>query len=53
MHDIDITVTATGVGQEDQFDILAGSGCDRFQGLFMGPAIASDELSLFIASCSK
>ena len=28
MHDIDITVTATGVGQEDQFDILAGSGCD-------------------------
>ncbi|MBR2548439.1 MAG: bifunctional diguanylate cyclase/phosphodiesterase [Clostridiales bacterium] len=53
MHDIDITVTATGVGQEDQFDILAGSGCDRFQGLFMGPAISSDELSLFIASCSK
>jgi len=49
MHDIDITVTATGVGQEDQFDILAGSGCDRFQGLFMGPAISSDDLKLFIA----
>jgi len=48
MHDIDITVTATGVGQEDQFEILAGSGCDRFQGLFMGAAIAPDELEEFI-----
>ena len=53
MHDIDITVTATGVGQEDQFDILAGSGCDRFQGLFMGPAILTDELESFIASCNS
>ncbi len=52
MHDIDITVTATGVGQEDQFDILAGSGCDGFQGLFMGAAISSDELAAFIGSCS-
>ncbi len=48
MHDIDITVTATGVGQEDQFDILVGSGCDRFQGLFMGPAIAADDLESFV-----
>ena len=48
MHDIDITVTATGVGQEDQFEILAGSGCDRFQGLFLGPAISKDELESFI-----
>jgi len=48
MHDIDITVTATGVGQEDQFDILAGSGCDRFQGLFMGAAISTEDLEDFV-----
>ena len=53
MHDIDISVTATGVGQEDQFDILAGSGCDRFQGLFMGPAISTDELSQFIRDSAQ
>ena len=49
MHDIDISVTATGVGQQDQFEILAGSGCDLFQGLFLGSAISSDELEQFIA----
>ena len=49
MHDIDITVTATGVGQEDQFEILAGSGCDGFQGLFMGPAISAEELPDYIS----
>lgn len=48
MHDIDISVTATGVGQEDQFDILVGSGCDKFQGQFMGPAIITDDLEAFI-----
>ena len=48
MHDIDITVTATGVGQEDQFEILAGSGCDRFQGLFLGSAIDRSDLEFFI-----
>ena len=48
MHDIDIMVTATGVGQEDQFEILAGSGCDRFQGLFLGSAIPAEELETFI-----
>ncbi len=48
MHDIDITVTATGVGMEDQFDILVGSGCDGFQGLFLGPAISTDELTKFV-----
>ena len=48
MHDIDITVTATGVGQEDQFEILAGSGCDRFQGRFLGQAISTDELEEYI-----
>ena len=53
MHDIDISVTATGVGQEDQFDILAGSGCDGFQGLFLGQAISSDELSEFIKQSAK
>jgi diguanylate cyclase (GGDEF)-like protein len=53
MHDIDISVTATGVGQEDQFDILARSGCDGFQGLFMGPAISTDELSQFIRDSAQ
>ena len=53
MHDIDITVTATGVGQEDQFEILAGSGCDRFQGLFLGPAISRDELEPFIENAQN
>lgn len=53
MHDIDITVTATGVGQEDQFEILAGSGCDRFQGLFLGSAISKDELEQFINNAKK
>ena len=48
MHDIDISVTATGVGHEDQFDILVGSGCDKFQGLFMGPAILTDDLEAFV-----
>ena len=48
MHDIDITVTATGVGQEDQSEILAGSGCDRFQGLFLGSAIDRSDLEFFI-----
>ena len=48
MHDIDITVTATGVGMEDQFDILVGSGCDGFQGLFLGPAISTEELTQFV-----
>ena len=53
MHDIDITVTVTGVGQEDQFEILAGSGCDRFQGLFLGQAISPDEIEEFISVHSK
>lgn len=48
MHDIDISVTATGVGQEDQFEILAGSGCDRFQGLFLGAAINREDLEQYI-----
>ena len=48
MHDIDISVTATGVGQEDQFEILAGSGCDRFQGLFLGAAIDREDLEQYI-----
>ena len=48
MHDIDTSVTATGVGHEDQFDILVGSGCDKFQGLFMGQAILADDLEAFV-----
>ena len=53
MHDIDISVTATGVGQEDQFDILVGSGCDKFQGQFMGSAIPPEEFEEFISKQAK
>ena len=53
MHDIDISVTATGVGQEDQFEILASSGCDKFQGLFLGPAIKREELEDFIKNADR
>ena len=52
MHDIDISVTATGVGQEDQFEILAGSGCDRFQGLYLGAAIGRSDLEAYIKEMS-
>ena len=53
MHDIDITVTATGVGQEDQFEILASNGCDKFQGLFLSPAIRHSELEDFISKSKE
>lgn len=53
MHDIDITVTATGVGQKEQFEILAGSGCDRFQGNYMGSPISVKELAPFIVKCAN
>jgi diguanylate cyclase (GGDEF)-like protein len=49
MHDTDIKVCATGVGEEDQFEILSGYGCDTFQGKFLGSVMRSDALKEFIS----
>ena len=48
MHDTDIRVCATGVGEEDQFEILSGYGCDAFQGKSLGSVMRSDEVKEFI-----
>ena len=49
MHDIDIKVCATGVGADEQFDILAKQGCDMFQGRYLGPAMTLEEALVFIS----
>ena len=48
MHDTDIRVCATGVGEEDQFEILSGYGCDAFQGKYLGSVMRSDAVKEFI-----
>ena len=48
MHDTDIRVCATGVGEEDQFEILSGYGCDAFQGKYLGSVMRSDDVKEFI-----
>ena len=48
MHDTDIRVCATGVGEEEQFGILAGYGCDAFQGKFLSSVMRADALTEFI-----
>ncbi len=48
MHDTDIKVCATGVGEEEQFKILASYGCDAFQGKYLGSVMRADALSDFI-----
>ncbi len=49
MHDTDIRVCATGVGEEIQFEILSGYGCDAFQGKFLGSVMRNDALKDFIS----
>ncbi len=49
MHDTDIKVCATGVGEEIQFEILSGYGCDAFQGKFLGSVMRADALKDFIS----
>ena len=39
MHDIDIKVSATGVGSESQFTFLRDADCDIYQGRYMGTAM--------------
>jgi len=48
MHDTDIRVCATGVGEEEQFEILSGYGCDAFQGKFLGSVMRADAIEEFI-----
>ena len=45
MHDTDIKVCATGVGDEKQFNILASYGCDAFQGKYLGSVMRADALN--------
>ena len=48
MHDTDIKVCATGVGEEEQFNILAGYCCDAFQGKYLGSVMRAQALPDFI-----
>ena len=48
MHDTDIKVCATGVGEEKQFNILAGYCCDAFQGKYLGSVMRADAIADFI-----
>ena len=48
MHDTDIRVCATGVGEKEQFEILSGYGCDAFQGKYLGSVMRSDAIKDFI-----
>ncbi len=44
MHDIDIKVCATGVGDDEQLKLLKDYGCDYFQGTCLGAPVVYDEL---------
>jgi len=48
MHDTDIKVCATGVGEKEQFEILSGYGCDTFQGKYLGNVMRAEALKDFI-----
>lgn len=43
LHEIDIEVSATGVGSEEQFVLLSRYGCDTFQGAFLCKPLSEDE----------
>ena len=49
LHDIDISVCATGIENADQYSYLSGAGCDYFQGTYMSEEVRGDR---FIASLS-
>ncbi|MBP5262713.1 MAG: bifunctional diguanylate cyclase/phosphodiesterase [Clostridiales bacterium] len=48
MHDIDIKVCATGVGDMDQFELLKKYGCDFFQGECLGKPMTEEEISALV-----
>ncbi|MCR5060224.1 MAG: bifunctional diguanylate cyclase/phosphodiesterase [Saccharofermentans sp.] len=48
MHDIDITVCATGVGDAKQLELLKQYGCDYFQGNVLGAPVNEFELEILV-----
>ena len=44
MHDIDIKVCATGMGNKEQLDLLKEYGCDYFQGSILGLPVDEDKI---------
>ncbi|MBR2524114.1 MAG: bifunctional diguanylate cyclase/phosphodiesterase [Clostridiales bacterium] len=44
MHDIDIKVCATGVGEQGQLNLLKEYGCDLYQGTVLGTPVTEKEL---------
>ena len=46
MHDIDIKVCATGMGNKEQLDLLKEYGCDYFQGSILGLPVDEDKIAL-------
>lgn len=48
MHDTDIKVCATAIDTPEAFTVLAGAGCDIFQGEFLKSPMTSDEAVRFI-----
>jgi len=46
MHDIDIKVCATGMGNNGQLELLKEYGCDYFQGSILGVPVDEDKIDL-------
>jgi EAL domain-containing protein (putative c-di-GMP-specific phosphodiesterase class I) len=47
-HSMNLKVTAEGVEQEEQLDILQSRGCDEIQGFFLTPPLSAEELACFL-----
>lgn len=50
MHEIDICVCATGVGSEEQYEMLRKYGCDYFQGRVLSEPITETEVFKLVTS---
>lgn len=48
LHEIDIRISATGIGEEGEFAILKKYGCDIFQGTFFQTPMKESELIKFV-----
>ena len=53
MHDIDIKVCATGVGDAEQLRLLKDYGCDYYQGAQLGMPVVYDEIESVIGGSDK
>jgi len=47
-HSLNLKVTAEGVEQQEQLDILSSRGCDEIQGFLLTPPLSAEELTLFL-----